>query len=122
MMSVLPGVQHLAASYNAILAASRRQPFPERGAPMSPEIMVEISTISAAIVDALREAHQMARDGDFGDELNELVRHAREMCELLMTTITESGDDLEAAVRTYAVTLAAGLENMERVIAGSQPN
>jgi hypothetical protein len=88
---------------------------------MAPEIMVEISTISAAIVDALREAHQMARDGDFGDELNELVRHAREMCEVLMSTIEEAGE-VETAVRNYATTLAAGLENMERVIAGSDPH
>jgi hypothetical protein len=88
---------------------------------MTPETIAEVANISAAIVAALREAHEMARQGRFGDELNELVRHAREMCEVLTSTIEEAGE-IETAVRNYATTLAAGLANMERVIAGSDPH
>ena len=58
---------------------------------MTPETIAEVSSISAAIVAALREAHEMARQGRFGDELNELVRHAREMCEVMMSTIEDLG-------------------------------
>jgi hypothetical protein len=88
---------------------------------MTPEAIAEVSSISGTIVDALREAHEMARQGRFGDELNELVRHAREMCDLLVGAIGDAGVT-EPGVDDYARSLAAGLENMERVIAGHDPH
>jgi len=88
---------------------------------MTPEAIAEVSSISGAIVDALREAHEMARQGRFGDELNELVRHAREMCDVLVEAMIDAGA-AEPGVGDYARSLAAGLENMERVIAGHDPH
>ena len=83
---------------------------------MSPETTAEVARISAAIVAALREAHDMTRAGRFDEKLFDLVRHARELCDLL-TEVIEGAGDVEARVRDYARTLAAGLDDMERAIA-----
>ena len=85
---------------------------------MSPQTIAEIGRISAAIVAALREAHTMAGRGERGPELTELVRHAREMCDALTDVLDRTGD-VEQAVRNFATTLAAGLDDMERSIGAS---
>ena len=83
---------------------------------MSPATRAEIGRISAAIVAALREAHAMAGRGEHGSALAELVRHARELCDALTDVLQRTGD-ADAAVRDFATTLAAGLDEMEREIA-----
>jgi hypothetical protein len=88
---------------------------------MTPQAIAEVSGISTSIVEALRDAQSLVSRGELGEELSALVRHARAMCDRLAATIAEAGD-VEDAVRSYAVTLAAGLENMERVMAGHEPS
>ena len=86
---------------------------------VAPEI-AEIARISAALVDALREAHAMAQAGRFGADFSELVRHTREMSELLSEAIANAGDQVEDQVRTFAATLSATIERMELLVQGHE--
>ena len=80
--------------------------------------MDEIGRISSTLVDALREAHAMSQAGEFGPEFNELVKHAREMSDLLTEAIDNAADELDPRVRDFAHTLAASIERMERAVEG----
>jgi len=83
-----------------------------------PAGMDEIGRISATLVDALREAHAMAQAGEYGPEFAELVRHAREMSDLLTEAIDSIDRELDPRVRDFAQTLAASLERMEQAVVG----
>jgi len=83
-----------------------------------PAGMDEIGRISATLVGALREAHAMAQSGDYGPEFSELVKHAREMSDLLTEAIDNAAQPLDPRVRDFAQTLAASIERMERAVIG----
>ncbi len=77
----------------------------------------EIGRISATLVDALREAHAMAQGGHYGADFNELVRHAREMSDLLTEALDHAEPAVDGTVRDFAATLVASIQRMERAVA-----
>jgi len=83
---------------------------------MAPEAAAEIGRISAALVAALAEAKAMADAGRFGADFAELVRHAREMGELLTEALDEHGDSVGEYAREVAASLTAAIENLEQLI------
>ena len=91
------------------------EPSADRAFPVE---MDEIGRISATLVEALREAHAMAQAGQYGPDFNELVKHAREMSDLLTEAIGNAAQELDPRVRDFAYTLAASIERMERAVIG----
>lgn len=83
---------------------------------MAPEAAAEIARISAALVAALAEAKALTDAGRFGAELTELVRHAREMGELLTEALNAHGDAVGEYARSVAASLTAAIANLERSI------
>ena len=62
----------------------------------------EIARISAALIAAIAEAQTLAADGTIGDEFRELLRHSREMHDLMV-------EQLQQASESSAVEYARGL-------------
>lgn len=51
--------------------------------PMTPD-PVYLANVSGAFVDALEEAQDMVREGEFGAPLAEVVRHARDLHDIMV--------------------------------------
>jgi hypothetical protein len=45
---------------------------------------IYLANVSSACVDALKEAQEMAETGDLGPDLIDLVRHARELHDIMV--------------------------------------
>jgi hypothetical protein len=72
----------------------------------------EIARISAALVAAIAEAHALAADGQTGAEFRELLRHAREMHDLMASQLdgaTEYARGLADSIGTHLKDLEEGL-------------
>lgn len=76
-------------------------------------MIAEIAYISQALIGALAEAHAMVHAGTFDAELVEVVRHARELGELLREATERAGDEIDGQTREMAATLAAAVESLE---------
>jgi ABC-type transporter Mla subunit MlaD len=83
---------------------------------MAPEIAAEIGRISAALVAALSEAKAMTDAGKFDAELAELVRHAREMSELLNEALDEHGAEVGEYARSVAAHLSDAIARLEQTL------
>lgn len=83
---------------------------------MAPENAAEIARISAALIAALAEAKAMADAGRFGPELTELVRHAREMGELLTEALDQHAEAVGEYTRSVAAKLTAAIASLEQSI------
>ena len=88
---------------------------------MAPEAAAEIARISAALVAALAEAKARADAGQYGADFAELVRHAREMGELLTEALAEHRDSVGEYARAVAASLTAAIENLERMVRHPRP-
>ena len=79
-------------------------------------MVAEIAHISQALVAALSEAHALVRSGTFGADLVDLVRHVREVGELLREAVERAGHEVDAPTRAMADTLAAAVESLDAQI------
>jgi hypothetical protein len=51
---------------------------------------VYLANVSSAFMDALREAQAIAATGEFGKPLSEVVRHARELHEIMVEELANA--------------------------------
>ena len=86
-------------------------------APHNPELTLEIPSTERAMQDALNELRVGVSTGRRDDEARELVRHCKELAELLREACHKlpEGDD-EDATRSAADYLAAHLVILEREV------
>jgi hypothetical protein len=75
-----------------------------------------LANVSGAIMDALREAQTMAASGEYGAPLTDVVRHARELQEILAEELIGA----KRATGEYAggvlLELGERLSSLERLI------
>jgi hypothetical protein len=88
---------------------------------MGPEAAAEIGRISAALVAVLAEAKTMADAGQFGPDFAELVRHARELGELLTEALVHNAEAVGEYARGVAASLTAAIENLEEMLRDPGP-
>ena len=88
---------------------------------MGPDSVAEIGRISATLVQALAEAKAMADAGQLGPDFAELVRHAREMGELLNEALDEHGDDVGEFALGVAASLTAAIQDLEALVRAPGP-
>lgn len=72
----------------------------------------EVARISAALIAAIAEAQTLAADGKIGAEFRELLRHAREMHNLLV----EHLDGGTEYARGLADSIGAHLDDLEATL------
>lgn len=77
-------------------------------------MVAEIAFISQALVAALTEADALVRAGNFGPDLVELLRHAREVGEMLDEAIALAGSAVDASTRDMAMNLSAAVQSLEK--------
>ena len=98
--------------------------FPKRGgdAPRSTWMAqrkidpAELARISGAMLNALAEARALSEAGETGDDLRRLVRHAREMHDLLLENLIAAEPSTAQYARGLADSMANHLDEMERLI------
>src|SRR5436190_15945148 len=76
----------------------------------------ELARISGAMLKALAEARTLNAAGDTGDELRRLVRHAREMHDLLLENLIAAEPSTTQYARGLADSMANHLDELERLI------
>jgi hypothetical protein len=76
----------------------------------------ELARISGAMLNALAEARALNEAGDTSDELRRLVRHAREMHDLLLENLIASEPSTAQYARGLADSMANHLDELERLI------
>jgi hypothetical protein len=86
---------------------------------MNHPLALEIANAAQTLNVALEEIQMMASRGQGGVAMQELLRHAREMCEILAELVSQLGDEpLAPGAQAMAIRLSAELEALERDIAG----
>jgi hypothetical protein len=76
----------------------------------------ELARISGAMLKALAEARALNAAGDTSDELPRLVRHAREMHDLLLENLIAAEPSTAQYARGLADSMANHLDELERLI------
>ena len=84
-------------------------------------MFAEIAFISQALVAALAEADALVRGGNFGPDLVDVMRHAREVGAMLDEAVKRAGSALDAATRDMATKLTAAVESLEKQVPGNGP-
>jgi hypothetical protein len=82
------------------------------------DALEDLSGVSQALIAAIAEARACIEAGDFGADLADLVRHARELHRLLLDGIASSVVDVGPRMRGLAMTLGNSMESIE---AASRP-
>lgn len=82
-------------------------------------MFAEIAFISQALVAALAEADALVRAGNFGADLVDVMRHAREVGALLDEAVERAGTDVDAVTRDLAKKLTTAVESLEKQVAGN---
>ncbi len=85
---------------------------------MSDRALLELVSMSSALVDALREAYGLAQAGELGDPLREALDFARDLVALANETLATDPQAGEHA-RGIALHMAEQLAAVERLL---QPN
>ena len=78
--------------------------------------------LAAELTRALGEAHASITAGDFGEDLVELLRRARELHEALLEGLLTAEPDVPEAVHGLAVTLGNNLDRLEAALRAGQGN
>jgi hypothetical protein len=82
----------------------------------------EGARISSALIKAITEAKVMADAGDVGPGLRDLVRHARDLYELLLEQLIAAGPDAAEDVRGMCDDITIRLDQLEALVnAGPNP-
>ena len=76
----------------------------------------ELARISGAMLKALAEARALNEAGGAGDELRRLVRHAREMHDLLLENLIAAEPSTAQYARGLADSMANHIDELERLI------
>jgi hypothetical protein len=77
---------------------------------MSDRTLLELDNISAALVDVLREAYGVAQSGEFGEPLQEILHHARDLVAFANETLAgdpQAGEHARGMAMYMAEQLAA---------------
>ena len=88
---------------------------------MTDQILFELACVSEALLDALREARELARAGEYGEPLREVLALARDLVALANETLAadpQAGEHARGMALHMAEQLAA-LEAMLGPIAGA---
>jgi hypothetical protein len=76
----------------------------------------ELARISGAMLKALAEARALNAAGDSSDELRALVRHARDMHDLLLENLIAAEPGTAQYARGLADSMANHLDDLERLL------
>ena len=76
----------------------------------------ELARISGAMLKALAEARALNAAGDSSDELRTLVRHARDLHDLLLENLIAAEPGTAQYVRGLADSMANHLDDLERLL------
>ena len=76
----------------------------------------EIARISAALIAAIAEAQTLATDGKVGDEFRELLRHAREMHDLMIERLRDAEPGAVEYARGLADSIGNHLDELEAAL------
>ena len=82
-------------------------------------MFAEIAFISQALVAALAEADALVRAGNFGPDLVDVMRHARDVGGMLDEAVERAGSAVDAATREMATQLTAAVESLEKQVPGN---
>ena len=82
-------------------------------------MIAEIAHLSQALVAALTEADALVKAGSFGPELSEVVRHAREVGDMLRDAVQQAEDAVDDRTREMVATLAAAVESLAKQVQAS---
>ena len=78
----------------------------------------ELVRISAALISAISDARAMADAGDFGPGFAELVRHARELYQLIADELAAAGDSGGEYARGLASAMGDNLADLDKLLHG----
>lgn len=76
----------------------------------------EGARISAALIKAIAEAKAMADAGDIGPEIRDLVRHARDLYDLLREQLVLAGPDADENARGMYDAMGNRLDDLEALM------
>ena len=76
----------------------------------------ELARISAAFVKAIAEAQTLADSGEFGAELQDLLRHARELLALAFEELDSGDPGRGEYARGLATSMGLKLEGLEALL------
>ena len=80
---------------------------------------VYLANVSSAFLGALNEAQEMAEASEFGEPLTELVRHARELHEILLEELRNAMRDAGEYAGGVILELGERLDRLEKILADS---
>lgn len=76
----------------------------------------QLARISAAFIKAIVEAQTLADRGKFGAELQELLRHARELLALALEELDSAGPGRGEHASALASEMSVKLEHLEAML------
>jgi flagellar biosynthesis regulator FlaF len=76
----------------------------------------DLATLSADLLKAIGEAHARIEIGDVGDELADLLRHARDLHERLLEDLLSSEPALPEAMRGLATSIGNHLDKLDAAL------
>ncbi len=82
---------------------------------MSDNVVAELARISAALLDALREAHGLAQAGEYGEPLREVLAFCRDLVAIANETLAGDPQAGEHA-RGLALHMADQLAALEALL------
>ena len=78
--------------------------------------------ISSALIKAITKAKATADSGDVGPELRDLVRHARDLYEILLEQLIAAGPDVSEEIRGMCDAMGNRLDQLDALLDdGSSP-
>lgn len=83
---------------------------------------VYLANVSSACMDALREAQEMVEAGDIGPDLADLVRHARELHDIMVEGLANSSRITGEYAGGVLLEFGERISALERQVAGSAPS
>lgn len=86
--------------------------------PMTPD-PVYLANVSGAFVDAIQEAQDMVSAGEFGAPLTEVVRHARDLYEIMVEELATSRRQIGEYAGGLLIELGERLKVLEESTGGA---
>jgi hypothetical protein len=77
-------------------------------------MLAEIGNISQALINAIAEVDALVQNGVINEEIVELLRHARDLGDLLRDAVERADDQVDDRIRAMATTLASAVESLEK--------
>ena len=83
---------------------------------------VYLANVSSACMDALREAQEMVEAGDIGPDLADLVRHARELHDIMVEELANASRITGEYAGGVLLEFGEKISALERQVAGGPPS